>query len=359
MALTWLTLFLTFDLVVFGAFTRLTDSGLGCPDWPGCYGSVSPIGADVHIDRAEAALPSGPVTERKAWIEMIHRYLAGSVGALILVMAACHVAWAQRVRRDRQASPSPTLQPGWILLTLLWVCGQGAFGALTVTMKLYPAIVTLHLLGGIGLLALLAVMARRQQLASAGALEPAGADSALRRPMQVCLALLLVQVALGGWVSTNYAVLACSDFPTCQGQWWPVMDAQGLWPWRDLGQTAQGDPLPFAALTAIHLLHRAGAGVVALALTLLSLALWRLPHGQGREAARVVLAALVWQVLSGISNVVLGWPLAAALAHTAGAAFLVAWLAALCTRAPRRSGAAALQPSHPSSSFSLRSQHQS
>ncbi|HWH75588.1 MAG TPA: COX15/CtaA family protein, partial [Methylibium sp.] len=150
-ALTLLTLFLTFDLVLFGAFTRLTDSGLGCPDWPGCYGNASPFGAHHEISAAQSALPSGPVTFPKAWIEMIHRYLATAVGVLIMVMALA--SWLQW-RRDRRSA-----SPGWASVTLLWVCLQGAFGALTVTLKLYPAIVTAHLLGGLGLLVLLGALA--------------------------------------------------------------------------------------------------------------------------------------------------------------------------------------------------------
>ncbi|HNI85816.1 MAG TPA: COX15/CtaA family protein, partial [Ottowia sp.] len=134
-ALTLLTLFLTFDLVMFGAFTRLTDSGLGCPDWPGCYGQASPVGARVQIDAAEAAMPTGPVTHGKAWVEMIHRYLATGVGVLILVLTLA--TWRQW-RRQRAAAATDIVHPGWPLLTLLWVCAQGAFGALTVTMKLFP-----------------------------------------------------------------------------------------------------------------------------------------------------------------------------------------------------------------------------
>ena len=144
-ALTALTLFLTFDLVLFGAFTRLTDSGLGCPDWPGCYGNASPIGARDEIHAAQSAMPTGPVTFSKAWIEMIHRYLATGVGVLITVMAIA--SWIERKRL--------ALSPWWATATFVWVCVQGAFGALTVTMKLYPAIVTAHLLGGLALLALL------------------------------------------------------------------------------------------------------------------------------------------------------------------------------------------------------------
>jgi heme a synthase len=147
--LTFLTLFLTFDLVLFGSFTRLTDSGLGCPDWPGCYGKASPIGATAQIAIEQAAMPTGPVTFKKAWIEMIHRYLASGVGVLILVL--CVASWLERQRLQRTVN----ISPWWPTVTLVWVCMQGAFGALTVTMKLFPAIVTTHLLGGMGLLALL------------------------------------------------------------------------------------------------------------------------------------------------------------------------------------------------------------
>jgi cytochrome c oxidase assembly protein subunit 15 len=140
-ALTLLTLFLTFDLVLFGAFTRLTDSGLGCPDWPGCYGNASPVGARAEIAAAQNAMPTGPVTHGKAWIEMIHRYLATGVGVLILTLAVS--TWLER-RRNQGGVP---VSPWWPTATLVWVCIQGAFGALTVTMKLFPLIVTLHLLG--------------------------------------------------------------------------------------------------------------------------------------------------------------------------------------------------------------------
>ena len=160
-ALTLLTLFLTFDLVLFGAFTRLTDSGLGCPDWPGCYGSASPVGAQLHIEAAQSAMPTGPVTHAKAWVEMIHRYLATGVGVLILTLTL--VTWLARreQRAARQCGAAMPAQPWWPTVTLVWVCLQGAFGALTVTMKLFPAIVTLHLLGGLVLLALLCVQAVR------------------------------------------------------------------------------------------------------------------------------------------------------------------------------------------------------
>jgi len=250
-ALTALTLFLTFDLIVFGAFTRLSDSGLGCPDWPGCYSSASPMGAREHIEAAQTAMPTGPVTHGKAWIEMIHRYLASGVGLLILVMTV--LSWRLK-RHGGERAPSAWLPT----LTFIWVCVQGAFGALTVTMKLFPAIVTLHLLFGIGLLMLLAWQHEAYEP------RPLAVPVALRRAVLAVLVLAIVQVGLGGWVSTNYAVLACDEFPTCHnGQWWPQLDfAQGFQLWRELGHRAGGGFLSFEALAAIHMAHRIGAAVV-------------------------------------------------------------------------------------------------
>ena len=195
-ALTLLILTLTFELVLVGAFTRLTDSGLGCPDWPGCYGQASPLGAHSEISAAQQAMPTGPVTHSKAWIEMIHRYLATSVGVLIIVLTV----WTWRVwQRERQLA----VHPVWPTITLVWVCLQGAFGALTVTMKLFPAIVTLHLLLALGLLVLLMAQAIRYS-----GWREITLNAHLRFGLKVVAALLLVQIALGGWVSTNYAVMA-------------------------------------------------------------------------------------------------------------------------------------------------------
>lgn len=318
--LTLVTLFLTFDLVLFGAFTRLTDSGLGCPDWPGCYGSASPVGAREEISAAQEAMPTGPVTFPKAWIEMIHRYLATAVGVLIMVLAIT----STMARRQIPVSL------WWPWVTLFWVCLQGAFGALTVTMKLFPAIVTLHLLGGLALLALL----RAQSVAYAHALPdargPVGVSSGLRMAMVAVFALLWVQVALGGWVSTNYAVLACRDFPTCQGSWWPEMDLrEGFSIWRELGQARSGDSIPFPALTAIHYVHRLAAYVVLAALLWLAWRLWRVDGL--RPAARGLVLLAAWQLLTGLSNVVLEWPLLAAVSHTGGAAALVVLMTGMLT----------------------------
>ncbi|MCW5631444.1 MAG: COX15/CtaA family protein [Rhodoferax sp.] len=315
-AVTVLTLFLTFDLVLFGAFTRLTDSGLGCPDWPGCYGSASPVGAHADISAAQAAMPSGPVTHHKAWIEMVHRYMATGVGSLILVLTV--LAWRQWRRAGPDAS---TLNPWWPTATLAWVCVQGAFGALTVTMKLFPAIVTLHLLGGLLLLALLALQSQWQTRALAGT-PPVSVDAGTRVFLLLASGLLVLQLALGGWVSTNYAVLACTDFPTCQGSWWPAMRFdQGFEIWRSLGMTGEGTAISFAALTAIHYAHRLMAYVVLAVLALLA---WRLARIDGlRRLARWIGGLAALQLATGLGNVVLGWPLIAALLHTGGAAALV------------------------------------
>ena len=318
-ALAALTLFLTFDLIVFGSFTRLTDSGLGCPDWPGCYGTASPLGAHGDIQAAQAALPSGPVTLAKAWIEMIHRYLAMVVGALILVAAVA--AW-----RARKVLPH---SPAWALLTLVWVLVQGLFGKYTVTLKLYPAVVTGHLLGAMVLLALLVLQFesfRNRPLAD----RRAGATPVW---VALVLGLLMLQIALGGWVSSNYAVLACQGFPACNGQWWPAMDAaQGFTLLRGLGRAGAGGYLPFDALVAIHIAHRLFALLALAALAALAWCLWRAGQPVPRRYARWLLALLLWQTASGLSNVVLGWPIAAALGHSAGAAALVATLVSLWAR---------------------------
>ena len=345
-ALTVLTLFLTFDLVMFGAFTRLTDSGLGCPDWPGCYGSASPVGAHTEISAAQQAMPTGPVTHGKAWVEMIHRYLATGVGVLIIALTVG--AWRQR-------GANRVLSPWWPTATLVWVCLQGAFGALTVTMKLFPAIVTLHLMGGIVLLVLLCMQAVRQSQAAQGQL-PVLLGRGLRALLAGTALLLALQVALGGWVSTNYAVLACNTFPQCQGSWWPVMDfAQGFELWRELGLQADGSLLHFSALTAIHYTHRLFAYGVLAAMAVLAWQLGRAARQQREPAqqrllqaqARWLGALALLQFLTGLSNVVLDWPLLAAVLHTGGAAALSVVLAWTWTASRSAVRSSAPQPYEP------------
>ena len=325
-ALTVLTLFLTFDLVLFGAFTRLTDSGLGCPDWPGCYGNASPMGAHADIAAAQAAMPTGPVTHGKAWVEMVHRYLASGVGFLLIVLTVASWVGYRRARVARTAHGRglddglTAVSPWWPTVTLVWVCIQGAFGALTVTMKLFPAIVTLHLLGGLVLLFLLCAQAvlRTHAVQQRG---PVAVPPGLRRLLWCVFALLAVQVALGGWVSTNYAVLVCTEFPSCQGSLWPPMDfQQGFQIWRPLGLLQDGSHISFAGLTAIHYAHRLFAYLVLLGMAVLA---WRLVHTPGLQAQGRWLGWLaLLQLATGLSNVVLGWPLVAAVLHTGGAAAL-------------------------------------
>ena len=323
-ALMVLTLFLTFDLVMFGAFTRLTDSGLGCPDWPGCYGNASPIGAREEISAAQDAMPTGPVTHGKAWVEMIHRYLASAVGVLIIAINVG--VWRQKRQWQREGrTGDEPLHPGWAVATLVWVCLQGVFGAWTVTMKLFPAIVTLHLIGGLVLLALLCAQAVRQVRTVQG-VQPVQLPVNLRWAMVAALALVWIQVALGGWVSTNYAVLACTTFPTCQGSWWPAMDfAQGFEIWRPLGLLKDGSHIGFAALPAIHYVHRLFAYLVLVVLVVLGLRMLRAGDSTHPVAAqgRWLLALAALQLVTGLSNVILDWPLAAAVLHTGGAAALV------------------------------------
>lgn len=318
--LAWVTAFFTFDLIVFGGFTRLTDSGLGCPDWPGCYGEANPFLAHADISAAQAAMPTGPVTVAKAWIEMIHRYLAMSVGVLIIVLLGVAVRLWRRTREQRFA-------PGLPALLLGWVCVQGAFGAWTVTMKLQPVIVTIHLLLGIGLLALLVWHAMRQTP------QPAlGASAAaLRLPAALALGVVFMQIGLGGWVSTNYAALACGGFPLCKGELMPAMDfAHGFTLWRELGMTRSGEYLPFDALVAVHWVHRMFAFIVAAVVATVG---WRASRTAGTERlGKSVLLIIFAQFATGIATVELDWPLTIAVLHNAGAALSVALLTMLNCR---------------------------
>jgi len=311
--LVWITLFLTFDLIMFGAFTRLTDSGLGCPDWPGCYGQANPVQAHADISAAEAAMPTGPVTVIKAWIEMIHRYFAMAIG--VLIVAIMIISWRRWLRLNRmEAKFSPTFPT----LLFAFVCLQGAFGAWTVTMKLQPVIVTIHLLLGMALLALLAWFGARQSNHPA----LAGSASTLRMPAALATILLAIQIGLGGWVSTNYAALACTDFPMCNGMFLPPMDfANGFTLWRDLGMTAYGEYLPFDALTAIHWTHRTFAFVVFAMIT------WVAFHAMRSDglhkSGRWLLILIVLQLLVGIATIFLQLPLLLAVLHNGIAALLL------------------------------------
>jgi heme a synthase len=283
---------LAFIVVVMGAYVRLSDAGLGCPDWPFCYGQ--PLPAEI-ADRDALA---------KAWKEMGHRYLAGTLGVLIVLL----VIGAWRRRRDA------ALATAIVLLVVL----QATLGKWTVTMLLKPAIVTAHLLGGMTTLALLAWLALAQWPH-----RPAPELRALRTPAASALAALAVQIALGGWVSANYAALACPDLPLCRGQ---AMDfGNAFHVVRELGRTGEGELLPLAALTAIHWTHRVFALVALAAVLTAAVRAWRL----ARPLAILVGALVLAQFALGVANVAAGLPLALAAAHNAGAALVLVALVVL------------------------------
>ncbi|MGZ3183565.1 MAG: COX15/CtaA family protein [Telluria sp.] len=318
-------MFLTFDLVVFGAFTRLTDSGLGCPDWPGCYGLANPFLAHEHIAAAEQLLPTGPVTMFKAWVEMIHRTFAMVIGVLAIWL----LAWSWKQWR---AAPQPRTPyaPGLPLAILGWICLTGAFGRWTVTLKLQPIVVTGHLMLGMGALALFTWLACRQDAPAVP--RPVQPFRGLRVWALLAGLVVVAQVALGGWVSTNYATLACTEYPLCGGQVVPPMDvAHGFTLWRELGKTAAGHYLPFPALTAIHWVHRNFALVVFVIVGATAVRAWRVPPLRG--LARALALLLAAQAATGISTIYLSSPLAIAVLHNAGAALLVLVLAMLNYRA--------------------------
>ena len=308
---------LAFGVISLGAYVRLSDAGLGCPDWPGCYGHLVGVPDAAHEQSAAlAAFPGKPVETHKAWKEMVHRYFAGTLGSLIALIAG--LGW--RYRRALQQSPTlPT--------ALLVVVGlQAALGMWTVTLLLKPVIVGLHLLGGMSTLALLVWLLLRQY-----PVQVPERTARLRFHARLALLAVIAQIALGGWVSSNYAALACSDFPTCLGSWMPEMDfAHAFQFHRELGQTADGALLSNAALTAIHWTHRVGALVVTLIVGSLVLALSRRP--ERRNWAWLLATCLLLQIGLGIANVLMALPLPVAVAHNAGSAILLAATLALNVR---------------------------
>lgn len=316
------TLVLTFALIMLGAYVRLTDAGLGCPDWPGCYGTLSPFHAKEDIARAvaEQGGEHGPVSMGKAWREMVHRYFAKLLGLLCIGIAV--VAW----RRREVLKQSPTLPIALVGVVVL----QGIFGMWTVTLLLKPAIVTGHLIGGLLTLSLLLWLWLRQT-GRPGYVD-AEPVAALHAPALLGLALVSAQIFLGGWTSTNYAALACPDLPTCRGQWWPPMDFANAFHFvRELGRTGDGELLSHEALTAIHMMHRLGAIAVALFVGWLA---WRVRNTDGlRALGGALLVVLVAQLLLGLSNVYFSLPLWVAVVHNGGAALLLGLLVVLLFRA--------------------------
>jgi cytochrome c oxidase assembly protein subunit 15 len=308
---------LTFVVVVLGAWVRLSDAGLGCPDWPGCYGHLSVDDAARNADVINEAFPHRPFEYHKAIKEMVHRYFASTLGLVIIALAGLAIA----NRRDPQ---QPVVLP--IALVAL-VIFQGLLGMWTVTLLLKPLIVVLHLLGGLTTLALLAWLALGKPTDVADQKNLPG----LRRIAVAALVVLALQIALGGWTSSNYAALACPDFPTCQNSLWPDMDAKDAFVlWRGLGIDYEGGVLDHPARVAIHFVHRLGAVVTALMLGFASVAAIRLGPSRGvRIAGAIVGVVLVCQLILGPVMVMRALPLALATAHNGVAALLLLAVVAL------------------------------
>lgn len=295
-------------VVVLGAYVRLSDAGLGCPDWPGCYGTLTVPQSESAIAHAQVTYPDSPVEHGKAWKEMIHRYLAGALGLLVLAIFA--QAWRMR-DQIKVAKWLPTF-----LLAL--IVFQAALGMWTVTLLLRPIIVSAHLIGGMSTLAILTWIAHRHW----SVVTNTGQSHNMHIWVRGAILVLFMQIFLGGWTSTNYAALACTDFPTCHGMWIPEMDFSNAFNWfRELGVGNNGEPLHLAAYTAIQWTHRIGALVTFIYIGWLGLSLLKQPPL--KKIAHILLGLLVIQIVLGIANLVLHLPLALAVGHNMGAALLL------------------------------------
>ncbi|SVB23611.1 uncharacterized protein METZ01_LOCUS176465 [marine metagenome] len=301
-------------VVVLGAWVRLTDAGLGCPDWPGCYGSLIVEDSATARAEAKAEFPGRPLDSGKAWREMIHRYIAAILGFTIVLIAS--LAWVNRKQADQ-----PVALP---LILLGLVIFQGLLGMWTVTLLLKPVIVMMHLLGGLATTGL-SFWLLLESLRGTKEKSP-GSRNLLRRLALIGLVMLVIQIALGGWTSANYAALACPDLPTCQGQWWPdeIDFAEGFVMWQGLGVDYEGGILDAPSRVAIHFTHRLGAMVTFLLLLGIALTTWRSTSSTGtRNASLAVSILLVFQVSLGISVVWFGLPIVLAATHNAVAALLL------------------------------------
>lgn len=316
--LTFYATLLALIVVSFGAYTRLTDSGLGCPDWPGCYGTLSVPESIDQIEKAQAVYPDSPVEIEKAWIEMIHRYIAGILGIMILVIAFMSIRLREQINYSLK----------WPFFLLGLVIFQAALGMWTVTLLLKPAVVTSHLLGGVTVLGILTFLMHRNYGTHR---ENFVSNKYERKIIRFSLVLLFIQIALGGWTSTNYAALACTDYPTCHGSLIPEMDFYNAFTiFRELGVTSIGEPLSLEALHAIQWVHRIGAIVLLVYLLFVA---YILKVNQGFNMWRNVLILVIsLQFIIGIANLLLHLPIVLATLHNLGAALLVVILVGINSR---------------------------
>ena len=305
-----LSLVLTFIVILLGAYTRLADAGLGCPDWPGCYGQLSVPSNHSELERANSLFPALIVEADKAWPEMIHRYFAGSLGLLVFAISIMALV------RHQGGRLLPFLLPCVVIF-------QALLGMWTVTMKLMPLVVMGHLLGGFTLLMLLALLYWRVTQ-KAWIHPPSGRCSSMKVVAISALVMLLMQIALGGWTSSNYAALICTELPICQGQWQDYLDFDAAFQLIQPPQASyEFGTLDYGARMTIHVTHRIGAIAVTTALIALIWQLAKQPHNQYQQQAWQLTALLALQLGLGLSNVIFSLPIGIAVAHNLGAALLL------------------------------------
>lgn len=317
-------------VVGLGAFTRLADAGLGCPDWPGCYGHLLWPDEEHEIVAANEAFPDMPVISGKAWPEMVHRYFAGSLGLLILALAVIAM-------KKRNTEAYPFRQPLFMLVLVIW---QALFGMWTVTLKLWPQVVTLHLMGGFATLVLLVILAQRLSSYRWVVSEPLLCRLAAIKPWLIGgVVIVAIQICLGGWIASNYAAFGCppKEFPSCFGSYWPEMDfTQGFNLMQHIGPNYLGGLMDNEARTAIHYVHRLGALVTSVYLIGMALACFKIGYRPLNKLCTLIVTVLIVQVLLGISNVIMVLPLSIAVAHNMVGALLLAVVSSMvaqCIRA--------------------------
>ncbi|MFT5420862.1 MAG: cytochrome c oxidase assembly protein subunit 15 [Candidatus Endobugula sp.] len=322
---------LTIFVVVLGAFTRLVDAGLGCPDWPGCYGHLLWPDEAHEIIKAQQAFPHAPVETDKTWPEMVHRYFAGLLGLFILAIAVIAIKRSTETLTDL-GKRIPLKLPIFLLALVIL---QATFGMWTVTLKLWPKIVTAHLMGGFATLSLLWLLGQRLggqhwHLSTAALLRL----QKLTPLLLISLVVVIIQIMLGGWVSANYAALACPDVPQCFGQWLPPMDiVTGFAVFQDIGPNYLGGQLDNFSRIAIHVVHRGGAVVVCVTLLITGILLWRIGSTFIKQWVIALWLVLLLQISLGVSNIVFALPLSVAVAHNAVGALLLLVMVSICYRA--------------------------